>query len=59
LKFDSWDDKNGGGKRSKLSVVVDSFQFVGPPTDGDEQPQPTNRPAARKAPVPVEDDSPF
>lgn len=29
LKFDSWDDKNGGGKRSKLSVVVESFQFVG------------------------------
>jgi single-strand DNA-binding protein len=29
LKFDSWEDKNGGGKRSKLSVVVDHFQFVG------------------------------
>src|SRR3954467_10954734 len=29
LKFDSWDDKNGGGKRSKLTVVVEQFQFVG------------------------------
>ncbi len=29
LKFDSWEDKNGGGKRSKLSVAVDNFQFVG------------------------------
>jgi single-strand DNA-binding protein len=29
LKYDSWDDKNGGGKRSKLSVVVENFQFVG------------------------------
>lgn len=29
LKFDSWDDKNGGGKRSKLSVIVEQFQFVG------------------------------
>ncbi len=29
LKFDSWDDRNGGGKRSKLSVVVDNFQFIG------------------------------
>ncbi len=29
LRFDSWDDKNGHGKRSKLSVVVESFQFLG------------------------------
>jgi single-strand DNA-binding protein len=29
LKFDSWEDKQGGGKRSKLSVIADSFQFVG------------------------------
>ena len=29
LKYDSWDDKNGGGKRSKLTVAVDHFQFIG------------------------------
>lgn len=29
LKFDTWDDKNGGGKRSKLTVVVENFQFLG------------------------------
>jgi single-strand DNA-binding protein len=29
LKFDSWEDKNGGGKRNKLSVVVENFQFLG------------------------------
>ena len=29
LKFDSWEDKQGGGKRSKLSVVIENFQFVG------------------------------
>jgi single-strand DNA-binding protein len=29
LKYDSWEDKNGGGKRSKLSVVIDNFQFIG------------------------------
>jgi single-strand DNA-binding protein len=29
LKFDSWEDKQGGGKRSKLSVVVETFQFIG------------------------------
>ncbi len=29
LKFDTWEDKQGGGKRSKLSVVVENFQFIG------------------------------
>lgn len=31
LKYDSWEDKSGGGKRSKLTVVVDDFQFLGAP----------------------------
>jgi single-strand DNA-binding protein len=29
LKLDQWEDKQGGGKRSKLSVVVENFQFIG------------------------------
>ena len=29
LKYDSWDDKQGGGKRSKITVVIENFQFVG------------------------------
>ena len=29
LRYDTWEDKNGGGKRSKLSVVVENFQFLG------------------------------
>src|SRR3954451_10341179 len=29
LKYDQWEDKQGGGKRSKLSVVIDNFQFIG------------------------------
>jgi single-strand DNA-binding protein len=29
LKLDQWEDKQGGGKRSKLSVVVESFQLLG------------------------------
>ncbi len=29
LKFDEWEDKQGGGKRSKLRVVVENFQFIG------------------------------
>lgn len=28
LKLDQWEDRNGGGKRSKLSVVVENFQFI-------------------------------
>ena len=31
LEFSTWDDKNGGGKRSKLDVVIENFQFVGAP----------------------------
>src|SRR3954468_24805801 len=29
LKYDTWEDKNGGGKRSKMSVVVERFEFIG------------------------------
>ena len=29
LKFDQWDDKTSGQKRSKLKVVLENFQFIG------------------------------
>ena len=29
LKYETWDDKESGGKRSKHKVVVDGFQFLG------------------------------
>ena len=29
LRYDTWEDKNGGGKRSKLYVVADNWEFVG------------------------------
>ena len=29
LKYDSWEDKQGGGKRSKVTIVVENFQFIG------------------------------
>jgi single-strand DNA-binding protein len=35
LKLDQWEDKNGGGKRSKLTVVIENFQFVGGRDGGD------------------------
>jgi single-strand DNA-binding protein len=29
LKYDTWEDKQGGGKRHKHSVVVENFQLLG------------------------------
>lgn len=29
LKLETWEDRNGGGKRSKLKVIVETFQFLG------------------------------
>ena len=29
LRLDTWEDKQGGGKRSKLYVVADTWEFVG------------------------------
>lgn len=29
LRFDQWEDKSTGQKRSRLKVVVDTFQFLG------------------------------
>jgi single-strand DNA-binding protein len=29
LKLDTWDDKQSGQKRSKMKVVLESFQFLG------------------------------
>src|SRR3954468_1774363 len=34
LKYDTWEDKGGAGKRSKLSVVVEHFQFLSSARDG-------------------------
>jgi single-strand DNA-binding protein len=34
LKFDSWEDKTSGTKRSKITVVIENFQFVGDNRNG-------------------------
>lgn len=55
LKLDQWEDKNGGGKRSKLSVVIENFQFVDSAgsDDGGHEPAP-------RGPAQVDhDDIPF
>jgi len=38
LRCDTWDDKSGGGKRSKLSVIVENFQFIGSKDGGGSYP---------------------
>src|SRR5579884_1313805 len=63
LKYDQWEDKQGGGKRSKLSVVVENFQFIGGRDGGggggggapsydavEEQGMPRQAPPPRSAP---------
>jgi len=57
LRYDTWEDKNGGGKRSKLYVVANTWEFVGSGKDGgsggggndgggyDEQPSYSSAPA--------------
>jgi single-strand DNA-binding protein len=72
LKYEQWDDKQSGAKRSKLGVVMENFQFmdskVGGGDGGSEAPAPRSRPApsAPKAPSesadeppPSDDDVPF
>lgn len=53
LKLDQWDDKTTGQKRSKLTVVVENFQFLGGKDDGDrggqhESPSVQRQPAKRR-----------
>jgi single-strand DNA-binding protein len=59
LKYDTWEDKNGGGKRSKLSVVVENMQLLGgrdggagggPPSPDEAQPPADSPRPARAAP---------
>lgn len=70
LRLDTWDDKQTGQKRSKLGVVMESFQFLdfgGRGADESAAPAPRARPASASAPAPAEgpeepageDDVPF
>src|SRR5215469_5974790 len=52
LKFDQWDDKQTGQKRSKLRVVLETFQFMDSKGagDGGDAPRPSRPSPAQKAP---------
>lgn len=47
LRLDQWDDKQTGQKRSKLSVVAETVQFLGAPTGNETAP--AAGPAAKTA----------
>jgi len=67
LRFDTWEDKQTGQKKSKLGVVMDSFQFMdsGRANDGGDpspaRPTPDAAPAASEPTAAREpdDDVPF
>lgn len=49
LKMDQWDDKNGGGKRTALRVVVEQFQYLEPKAEGEARPMtPRQQPATTR-----------
>jgi single-strand DNA-binding protein len=52
LRYETWDDKQSGQKRSKLGVVMESFQFIDSNRTGGEGAPAPSRPAAGAAPAP-------
>lgn len=68
LRLDTWDDKQTNQKRSKLGVVLDTFQFLDSQRSGEGASNSAPRakpvatppePTADSEPPPVEDDVPF
>ncbi|GIX49856.1 MAG: single-stranded DNA-binding protein [Limisphaera sp.] len=63
LRYDTWEDKQTGQKRSKLSVVLESFSFLdsgrgeGAAPNAESGRTPTDIPEAE--PLPPDDDVPF
>jgi single-strand DNA-binding protein len=72
LRLDQWDDKQTGQKRSRLGVVLESFQFLDSGNRGEPGAEVPRRPAAAttapaaapatpepESPEPEQDDVPF
>jgi len=68
LKYDTWEDKQTNQKRSKLGVVMESFQFLdyggrgsdeGAPAPSRGKTAPAQPPPADPAEEPPSDDVPF
>ena len=68
LKFDSWEDKESGQKKTKLRVVCENFQFIGAPSGRGEikdeppgssqQVKPGGRPMATREQAAPADEAP-
>ena len=64
LKLDTWEDKQTNQKRSKLLVVLESFQFLGDGNRAGGEGAPAGAPAARRpaatgeAPPPADSEGP-
>lgn len=56
LKLEQWDDKQSGAKRSKVKVVVESFQFVGAKGDAPAVKETGSVPRTAARTAPIEDD---
>jgi single-strand DNA-binding protein len=54
LHLDQWEDKNGGGKRSKHKLVVDNIQLLDPRPDG-AQGGYGGKPGGGRTPAPTDD----
>ncbi len=62
LKLDTWEDKQGGGKRSKHAVVVENFQLMprrdgaggpGAPAGGEDSQHAPAAPQPQRRPMPA------
>jgi single-strand DNA-binding protein len=61
LRYESWDDKQTGQKRSRLGVVMESFQFMDSqrPAEGAAAPaRPAPRPAVAEPPAAPDSEPP-
>jgi len=58
LRYETWDDKQTGQKRSKLGVVLEGFQFLDSGNRGEGGVPSAPRPAARPATPPPTDSAP-
>jgi single-strand DNA-binding protein len=65
LRFDQWEDKTSGQKRSRLTVVLENFQFIGgrgeaeneSPESGGSSPERFSPPPRAPQPAPAKDDN--
>ena len=61
VKQETWDDKNGGGKRSKIKFVIQDFMLLGDKRDNQQQQQQPAKQSSQQRPQqqgafqPVED----